>query len=359
MLKKFSVENFKGFQDKITFEIGSPSNYSFNSEIIENGCVTKGIIYGINSSGKSNLGLAIFDIITHLTEKQKLLLSYDFYLNMSGRKSFAEFEYTFLFDEHEVVYRYSKNDVNTLKSESLSIDGKEVIFFDFLTRDGFTLLEGSDTLNASIKNESPISRVKYVNNNSILIDNVQNQAFKKFMDFVDRMLLFYSLDSRGYEGFMNGSEGIAEGIRYYGRGLASDQKKLKEKVLETMHLVGLSASYYQKKCRELSGGECQRAAIGRAIIRSPRLLICDEVTSALDVSIQAQIMQLLFSLKKEMGMAMLFISHDLALVGGICDRVCVLHDGQLVEELPGGREMYEKAEHPYTRLLMKSVLDII
>ena len=79
----------------------------------------------------------------------------------------------------------------------------------------------------------------------------------------------------------------------------------------------------------------------------------------MDVSIQAQIMQLLFSLKKEMGMAMLFISHDLALVGGICDRVCVLHDGQLVEELPGGREMYEKAEHPYTRLLMKSVLDII
>ena len=56
---------------------------------------------------------------------------------------------------------------------------------------------------------------------------------------------------------------------------------------------------------------------------------------------------------------MLFISHDLALVGGICDRVCVLHDGQLVEELPGGRKMYEKAEHPYTRLLMKSVLDII
>jgi AAA15 family ATPase/GTPase len=227
MLKKFSVENFKGFQDKITFEIGSPSNYSFNSEIIENGCVTKGIIYGINSSGKSNLGLAIFDIITHLTEKQKLLLSYDFYLNMSGRKSFAEFEYTFLFDEHEVVYRYSKNDVNTLKSESLSIDGKEVIFFDFLTRDGFTLLEGSDTLNASIKNESPISRVKYVNNNSILTDNVQNQAFKKFMDFVDRMLLFYSLDSRGYEGFMNGSEGIAEGIVNSGR-VQDFQEFLKE-----------------------------------------------------------------------------------------------------------------------------------
>lgn len=96
--------------------------------------------------------------------------------------------------------------------ESLSIDGKEVIYYDFLSRDGFTLLEGSDTLNASIKNESPISRVKYVNNNSILTDTEENQVFKKFINFVDHMLLFYSLDSRGYEGFMNGSESIAEGI---------------------------------------------------------------------------------------------------------------------------------------------------
>ena len=212
MLKKFSVENFKGFKEKITLDIGSPNNYNFNSELIEKGCVTKGIIYGINSCGKSNLGLAIFDLITHLTEKEKLLRSYDFYLNMSGRKSFAEFEYTFVFDNHEVIYHYCKTDVNTLKMESLSIDGKEVIYYDFLSRDGFTLLEGSDTLNASIKNESPISRVKYVNNNSILTDTEENQVFKKFINFVDHMLLFYSLDSRGYEGFMNGSESIAEGI---------------------------------------------------------------------------------------------------------------------------------------------------
>ena len=212
MLKKFSVENFKGFKDKITFDIGSPNNYSFHSETIEKGCITKGVIYGINSCGKSNLGLAIFDIIMHLTEKQKLFPSYDFYLNMSGRKSFAEFEYVFSFDDHEVVYKYCKMNVNTLRNESLLIDGKEVIYFDFFARDGFTLLEGSDTLNASIKSESPISRVKYVNSNSILIDNEQNRVFKKFIDFVEHMLLFYSLDSRGYEGFMNGSESVAEGI---------------------------------------------------------------------------------------------------------------------------------------------------
>jgi hypothetical protein len=89
MLKKFSVENFKGFKEKITLDIGTPSNYSFNSEIIENGCVTKGIIYGINSCGKSNLGLAIFDIITHLTEKQKLLGSYFLRFPYQGRIYFA------------------------------------------------------------------------------------------------------------------------------------------------------------------------------------------------------------------------------------------------------------------------------
>ena len=79
-----NVKNPRYRDNKITFDIGTPSNYSFNSEIIENGCITKGIVYGINSCGKSNLGLAILDIITHLTEKQKLLQSYDFYLNMSG-----------------------------------------------------------------------------------------------------------------------------------------------------------------------------------------------------------------------------------------------------------------------------------
>ena len=227
MLKRFSVENFKGFKDKITLDIGSPSNYGFHSEVIENGCITKGIIYGINGCGKSNLGLAIFDVITHLTEKQKLFQSYDFYLNMSGRKSFAEFEYTFVFDGHELAYKYSKTDVNVLKEESLSIDSKEVIYYDFLAKDGFTLLEGSDTLNISIKSDSPISRVKYVNSNSILTDNVQNQVFKRFIDYVDRMLLFYSLDNRGYEGFMNGSEGIAEGIVNAGK-VNDFQKFLKE-----------------------------------------------------------------------------------------------------------------------------------
>ena len=158
MLKRFSVENFKGFRDKITMDIGSPSNYGFHPEVLEDGCITKGIIYGINGCGKSNLGLAIFDVITHLTEKQKLLQNYDFYLNMSGRKSFAEFEYIFAFDGHELVYRYSKTGVDALREESLFIDGKEVIFYDFPAKDGFTLLEGSDIRSLQIMSRTACSK---------------------------------------------------------------------------------------------------------------------------------------------------------------------------------------------------------
>ena len=211
MLKTFSVDNFKVFQNKLTLELEA-DNYDFNPEVIENSCISKGIIYGVNGSGKSNLGLALFDIITHLTERQKLMLSNDLYLNMSNSNSVANFEYEFIFDGHDVVYKYSKNDAASLLNESLSIDNTEVIFFDFTNKTGFTKLEGTDTLNNSINSDCPISKIKFVNNNSILADNQRNRVFNKFIHFVDNMLLFYSLDSRGYEGFMNGTESISEGI---------------------------------------------------------------------------------------------------------------------------------------------------
>ena len=115
MLKYFSVENFKGFKERLTLDLGSHNNYGFHPELIDDNCISKGIIYGINGCGKSNLGLAIFDVITHLTEKHKLSQNYDYYLNLSGRKSFAEFEYIFSFNHHELTYRYSKFDVETLK----------------------------------------------------------------------------------------------------------------------------------------------------------------------------------------------------------------------------------------------------
>lgn len=217
MLKKFSVENFKGFRDKVTFDLGTPCNYNFNQEVVSDGCITKGILFGINSSGKSNLGLAICDIVCHLTDNHTLSSSYQPYLNMESGKSVAEFEYVFTFHGEELIYQYRKSAKDLLEFERLTISGREVIYYDYLRNEGHTRLEGTEMLNQSITAKSTISRVKYVNSNAIFSDNHENAVFQAFMDYVDRMLLFYSLDQRGYEGFKFGRGNIYEGIIESGR----------------------------------------------------------------------------------------------------------------------------------------------
>ncbi len=217
MLKKFSVQNFKGFRDKITLDLESPWDYGFQQEVISSGCITKGILYGINGSGKSNLGLAICDIICHLTDNQTLPGNYDCYLNLDGEKSIAEFEYVFTFRGEELVYEYGKTGMNQLEYERLSVSGREVISYNYLKNEGFTVLVGTETLNHTMMTETPISRVKYVNSNAILQDNKENAVFREFMDYVNRMLLFFSLDQRGYEGFKAGKGNISEGIIESGR----------------------------------------------------------------------------------------------------------------------------------------------
>ena len=231
MLKKFSVENFKGFRDKVTFDLATPSNYNFNQEVISDGCITKGILFGINSSGKSNLGLAICDIVCHLTDNHTLSDSYWPYLNMESGKSVAEFEYVFVFHGEELVYQYRKSAKDLLEFERLTISGKEVIYYDHLRNEGYTRLEGTEMLNQSIIAKSTISRVKYVNSNAIFSDNDENAVFQAFMNYVDRMLLFYSLDQRGYEGFMSGSGSISEGIIENGK-LVDFQQFLAENEIE-------------------------------------------------------------------------------------------------------------------------------
>lgn len=211
MLTKFSVENFKNFEDRITWDLSQPCNYEFNGSAVTDSCVTKGLIYGPNGSGKSNLGLALFDIVLHLTDKQKIFSKYKCYINMNSAKSYASFEYTFNFDGKEVVYKYNKLNGDILLEEHLYIAGKEVIYYDFAKDEGYTILQGAETLNM-VSAENKISRVKYIKSNAILEDDEINKAFTKFIDFVDNMLLFYSLDSRGYQGFSLGGEGISEGI---------------------------------------------------------------------------------------------------------------------------------------------------
>lgn len=125
-------------------------------------------------------------------------------------------------------------------------------------------------------------------------------------------------------------------------------------VTEMLDRVGLSAAVLNRYPHEFSGGQCQRIGIARAMILRPKLLVCDEPVSALDVSIQAQIINLLMDLRHEHGMSILFVSHNLAVVRRLCDRVLVLYLGRMMELAPTSA-LYDAPAHPYTRMLLECV----
>ena len=122
-----------------------------------------------------------------------------------------------------------------------------------------------------------------------------------------------------------------------------------------MTAVGLDPlQCYGRRPFQLSGGQCQRASIARALMTEPQLLVCDEPVSSLDVSIQAQIINLLREVQRTRGLAMLFISHDLAVVRHLCDRVAVMYQGRLCEVAPVDA-LFAAPRHPYTRALLDAI----
>ena len=129
---------------------------------------------------------------------------------------------------------------------------------------------------------------------------------------------------------------------------------LKPKVQELLEQVGLNPEHYNRFPHEFSGGQRQRIGIARAIALNPKLLICDEPVSALDVSIQAQILNLLNDLRRELNLSLIFIAHDLAVVRNFCDRVAVMYLGKLAE-VGSGDEIFQHPHHPYSRALLSAV----
>jgi oligopeptide/dipeptide ABC transporter ATP-binding protein len=146
-------------------------------------------------------------------------------------------------------------------------------------------------------------------------------------------------------------DSVIEPLRVRGEG---DKDERRARALAELERVGISEQVARRRPREVSGGQCQRAAIARATVLRPEALICDEPVSALDVSIQAQILALLAELRAERGIAMLFISHDLSVVASLCDRTAVMCAGKIVET-GDSLTLSRQGRHPYTVILHDSV----
>ena len=158
---------------------------------------------------------------------------------------------------------------------------------------------------------------------------------------------FSSLDPR-----MSISQIIAEPIRY--NKLLSGKDEINARVLELMDIVGLSRRMVNSYPHELDGGRRQRVGIARALSLDPKFIVCDEPVSALDVTIQAQILNLLDELQDELGLTYMFITHDLAVVNHFADDIAVMYLGQLVEKAPA-EELFENPLHPYTKALLSAI----
>lgn len=145
---------------------------------------------------------------------------------------------------------------------------------------------------------------------------------------------------------------ISEGLDIHG--LWRDKNERKKKIGDLLELVGLQSEHGQRYPHEFSGGQKQRIGIARALALDPEFLICDEPVSALDVSVQAQIVNLLQRLKKERNLGFLFIAHDLSVVKYFSDRIGVMYKGKLVE-ISSSNELYKSPLHPYTKVLLEAV----
>lgn len=234
MLKRFEVKGFKNFRNKMVVDFTDVKDYQFNRQCIKNRLINKMIIYGKNSVGKSNLGLAIFDITTHLADKNVSPGLYRYYLNADINAAIAEFVYIFQFGENEVKYEYAKTDINELIYERLFIDEKELFYYDYIGND--TKLDGlfeyAPSLNLDFRDVN-LSILRYVVGNSRSKDV---EVLAKLMRFVSNMLWVRSLNENRFIGYKADSSDFHSFI-FEGDNLNEFQNMLKRAGMDTELIV--------------------------------------------------------------------------------------------------------------------------
>lgn len=205
MLKKFKVKNYKGFKEEIVFDFADVRRYTFNEYAIKDKLINSAIIYGKNGSGKSNLGLALFDLIVHLTDLAAINQQATNYLNGDSDEEHASFTYEFQIADFNYIYSYKKTDVENLIYEELYINDEKIFSYNFETFKGD--LEGLKVIGAESLNVSRlrnISLLKFIANNTNL---EEDNPITKLMDFVSGMLWYRSaVDGNNYIGLTTGSD---------------------------------------------------------------------------------------------------------------------------------------------------------
>jgi peptide/nickel transport system ATP-binding protein len=174
---------------------------------------------------------------------------------------------------------------------------------------------------------------------------------KSLKRFRRRAQMIFQDPTASFDPRMSIGESVAEPLLVHG---INDRSRRREIVKNLLDRVGLSAEDIDRYPHEFSGGQKQRVALARALVVNPELIVADEPVSALDVSIQADILSLMNDIQEEFGLAMLFISHNLGVIREVCDRVAVMYLGEIVEIAPT-EELFENPQHPYTRALLGSI----
>ena len=202
MLKSLTVSNFKAFKEPVTIDLSTTGNYTFNTEAVKDGIVKTAVMYGKNASGKSSLGLAIFDIVGTLTNNYINSHKYENYKNRFSQKDLTSFEYVFSFNNKDVVYTYTKSNFREIVSEKLTINNEILIKYNRLEdKDKIIFnMEGTENVNLTLS-QLNFSILRFIKSNVIIAQNEENELFEKMYQFVNRMLMFWSLQDRGYTGY--------------------------------------------------------------------------------------------------------------------------------------------------------------